>query len=106
MPGESSDDLWVVSGCEPDTRIEFVRVNALRTMCLSITLTGNGDGTTRAVNDQLLVGLSEAGNQALEATAESFSFEMRVGEAMLSHHLTTGRMLPLQEAIAEASKPG
>ena len=27
--------------------------------CLTITLTDNGDGTTRAVNEQLLVGLTE-----------------------------------------------
>lgn len=104
MPGESSDDVWVISRYEPDKRIEFVRVNALRTMCLSITLTDNGDGTTRAVNEQLLVGLTEQGNGALGAMAEGFSFEMRMGEAMLNHYLTTGKKLPLKDAVEIASK--
>lgn len=104
MPGEPSDDVWVISHYEPNTRIEFVRVNALRTMCLPITLTDNGDGTTRAVNEQLLVGLTEQGNQTLGSMADGFSFEMRMGEAMLNHYLTTGKRLPLQDAVAIASK--
>lgn len=104
VPGESSDDVWVISHYEPNVRIEFVRVNALRAMCLSITLTDNGDGTTRAENEQLLVGLTEQGSQSLDSMADSFSFEMRVGEAMLNHYLATGKKLPLQDAIAMASK--
>ncbi|MGE5172675.1 MAG: hypothetical protein ACM3MD_02485 [Betaproteobacteria bacterium] len=103
-PGESSDDVWVISHYEPNTRIEFVRVNALRTTCLSIALTDNGDGTTSAVNEQLLVGLTEQGNQLLDKMSEGFSFEMRMGEAMLNHYLTTGKRLPFQDAIAIASK--
>lgn len=104
FPEESSDDVWVINHYEPDARIEFVRVNALRTMCLSITLTDNGDGTTSAINDQLLVGLTEQGNQALDGMADCFSFEMRMGEAMLNHYLTTGKLLPLQQAVAIASE--
>ncbi len=104
FPGEPSDDVWVINHYEPNTRIEFVRVNSLRTMCLSITLVDNGDGTTRAVNEQLLVGLTEQGNHSLDNMADSFSFEMRMGEAMLNHYLTTGNRLPLQNAVAIASK--
>ncbi len=89
---------------EPNVRIEFIRVNSLRTMCLSITLRDNGDGTTRAVNEQLLVGLSEQGNQSFNSMAGSFEFEMRVGEAMLNHYLTTGKKLPLRDAAGIASK--
>ena len=104
FPGESSDEVWIISLFEPNTKIEFVRVNALRTMCLSITLIANDDGTTRAVNEQLLVGLTEQGNQSLDKIAERFSFEMRMGEAMLNHYLTTGKRLSLRHAIAIASK--
>lgn len=104
MPGEASDDVWVISRYEPDSRIEFVRVNALRTMCLSIALTDTGNGATRAVNEQLLVGLTEEGNQSLDRVSESFSFEMRIGEAMLNHYLATGNRLALQDAVAAASK--
>jgi len=102
-PEEPSDDVWVITRHEPNAAIEFVRVNAQRVMCLSVLLTDNGDGTTQAVNEQLLVGLSEAGNQALDALAERFAFEMRVGEAMLNHYLSTGRRLSLEAAVAAAS---
>lgn len=104
FPGEPSDDVWVISRYEPDIRIEFVRVNALRVISLAITLTDNGDGTTRAVNDQLIVGLTEEGNRSLDGMADSFSFEMRMGEAMLNHYLSTGKQLPMQEAVAWASR--
>ena len=104
FPGESSDDVWVINHYEPNTRIEFVRVNALRAVCFSITLTHDEDGTTSAVNEQLLVGLTEQGNEALDSMADRFSFEMRMGEAMLNHYLTAGRPLPFQEAVALASR--
>jgi len=94
----------VISRYEPSARIEFVCVNALRTRCLAIALTDNGNGTTSAENEQLLVGLTEEGNRLLDSMADSFSFEMRMGEAMLNHYLTTCERLPLQDAAAIASK--
>lgn len=102
--GDASDDVWVVSRYEPNAKIEFVRVNAHRAMTLAISLTDNGDGATRAVNEILLVGLTEQGNQSLEAMQQGFAFEMRLGEAMLNHYLATGRMLPMQDAAAAASQ--
>jgi hypothetical protein len=39
-----------------------------------------------------------------QITKFNFSFEMRMGEAMLNHYLTTGKRLPLQDAVAIASK--
>ncbi len=104
LPGAQSDDVWVISHYEPNARIEFVCVNALRVKCLFITLTDNGDGTTRAENEQLLVGLTEEGNRLLDNMADSFAFEMRLGEAMLNHYLTTGNRLPMKDAVAIASK--
>ncbi len=101
-PGEPSD-VWIVSHYEPISKIEFVRVNSIRTMRLTISLTDNGDGTTRAENDQLLVSLNEEGNQSLDAIAAGFAFEMRMGEEMMNHYLTSGQRLPLQDAIANAS---
>jgi hypothetical protein len=93
----------VINHYEPNTKIEFVRMNVLRTSCLSITLTDNGDGTTSSLVERLLVGLTEQGNQSLDGIAENFSFEWRMGEVMLNHYLTTGKMLPLQDAISIAS---
>jgi hypothetical protein len=105
FPAEPSAEVWTINRHEPDRQIEFIRVNALRVMCLAVALTDNGDGTTTAVNDQLLVALTEQGNQSLESMARSFAFEMRLGEALLNHYLTTGTKLPWQEAVAVASQP-
>jgi len=104
LPEEPLTDVWVISHYEPDTRIEFVRMNALRVSCLSITLTDNGDGTTRSQVEQLLIGLTEQGNQSLDGIAGNFSFEWSMGEAMLNHYLTTGKMLQLQDAMSIAAK--
>jgi hypothetical protein len=55
------------------------------------------------VTEQLLIGLSEEGNQSLDKIAETFSFEMRMGEAMLNHYLATGNRLSLTDAVTIAS---
>ena len=101
---EAPSDVWVISRYEPEASIEFVRMNALRIVFLSYGLTDNGDGTTRSTVEQFLVGLTEQGNQSLDAIAENFPFEFAMGGAMLNHYLTTGSMLSLQDAIAAASK--
>ena len=100
MPAE---DIWVTSEYEPNRRIAFVRVNAHRTLCTTIVLQDDGDGTTRASVEQLLVGLTERGNAMLEETARNFAAEFRMGEAMLNHYLRTGEMLPLPQALAVAA---
>lgn len=105
MPGESSDDVWVISPYEPNSRIEFVRVNGQRVMSYSIILTTNDDGTTTAHNTQVLTALNAEGNQLLNAASDaSFVFEMKMGETMLNHYLTTGKMMPLADAVAETQK--
>lgn len=108
FPGESSDDVWVVSRYEPARRIEFVRVNAARVMCYSIALEDNGDGTTSVNNEQTLIGLNAGGNEFIrdQRNSDGFAVEMRMGEAMLNHYVSTGERLPLQEAVALASRPG
>ena len=105
--GDPLSDVWVISHYEPNTQIAFVRTNGLRISCSSITLTDNGDGTSRSVVEQLLVGLTEKGNQSLDGIAEKFSSDWCAGgirEATLNHFLTTEKMLPLQDAAAVASK--
>ena len=103
FPGDSSDDVWVISRYEPSYRIEFVRVNGQRVMSYSITLEPNDDGTTTAHNNQVLTALNEDGNQMLSKESdENFAFDMRMGEAMLNHFLLTGQRMPLSDAVAAA----
>jgi len=108
FPGEPSDDVWVISRYEPHHCIEFVRVNAVRVMCYFLALTDNGDGTTTIANEQTMFGLNAEGNEFIknQRNSDSFAFEMRMGEAMLNHYVTTGKQLPLKEAAAAASRPG
>jgi hypothetical protein len=104
-PEDGSEEVWVVSRYEPNTRLDCVRVDRRRVMSYSITLEATGDGTTTARNVQVLTALNEEGNQALDAQGdESLVFEMRLGEVMLNHFLATGKPLPLNDAIAAAKK--
>ena len=94
------DDVWVVSHYEPNKRIDFVRFDGRRVMSYSIVLETAADGTTTALNIQISTALNEEGNQLLsEKTDEAFAFEMKVGEMLLNHFLTTGKKLPIMEAI-------
>ncbi|CAE6761264.1 hypothetical protein [Nitrospira defluvii] len=102
VPGDSSDDVWVISRHDPYSLVEFVRVNPLRVISLSIALIDNGDGTTTANNEQVLTALTPDGNRILDGITDTFVFEMRMGEAMLNHYLTTGKRLPLKDAVARA----
>jgi hypothetical protein len=107
FPGDSSDDVWIITRHEPNRRIEFVRVNALRVMTYSIRLRPEEDGTTSADNEQVLTALNEEGNRFLDAMPdEAFPLEMKRGEAMLNHFLRTGQRLPLGEALARAKASG
>lgn len=102
--GNSTDDVWVISRHEPNSMIEFVRFNALWVMILSIVLADNGDGTTTARNEQILTGLTAEGNQILDRISTAFAFELKMGEAMLNHFLTTGKKLSTSDAVAIAKR--
>ena len=103
---EGVEDVWVISHYEPSKRIDFVRLDGRRVMSYSIVLETAADGTTTAHNTQVLTALNEEGNRILGGEADdAFAFEMRVGEMLLNHFLTTGKKLPIAEAI-EAVKRG
>jgi len=87
-------DVWVVSVYRPNEEIQFVRCNGRRTIRYRITLTDNGDGTTRAEWCQVLTGLNDDGNRLVANTTED-AYRQRILdlERRLNHYLTTGRML-------------
>jgi len=99
--GDPSEEVWVISRYEPSRIIEFVRVNAVRVLCYSIVLDDNGDGTTSARNTQTLTALR--GCVLEEGEDEQFLQEMRIGEILLNHYLSTGRRLPFGEAMAKVA---
>lgn len=54
-----------------------------------------------------MTALNEEGNLMLGGEADdAFAFEMRVGEMLLTHFLTTGKMLPIARAIEAVSRAG
>lgn len=94
------EDVWVVSHYEPGKRIDFVRFDGRRVMSYSIVLETATDGTTTAHNTQVMTALNEEGNRILgDESDDAFAFEMKVGEMLLNHFLTTGKKLPIAEAI-------
>ena len=82
-------------------------MNALGVLCYSIVLAREEDGSTSATNERVLTALNPEGNEVLAAlTDRSFVEEMRMGEAMLNHYLSTGSMLPLADALWQESESG
>lgn len=100
------EDVWVISYYDPNKRIDFVRIDGRRVMSYSIVLEAAANGTT-AHNTQVLTALNEEGNRILgDETDDAFTFEMRVGEMLLNHFLTTGKKLPIAEAIEAVKLAG
>lgn len=64
-PADGGLDTWVVSRHEPPARIEFIRVNPLRTMRYDIRLEPDGDDSTILVWDQAMTALSDEGDEQL-----------------------------------------
>jgi hypothetical protein len=92
--GQGGDEVWVVSHYEKDREIQFVRVNPLRVIRFSITLTASGDGATTAVWTHVATGLNEQGNEWVrQYTDEAFQQAVKSREEMLNHYLATGEML-------------
>ena len=94
---DGPDDTWVVSRYEPPSRIEFVRVNGLRSMRYVIELSPHGESGTRATWSQVLTGLNADGDRLLEAQSDqAFSERLSGIERMLNHFLATGERLSLK----------
>ena len=94
FPQDGPPDTWVVSSYEPPRVIEFIRVNALRTIHYAIRLEGEEAGQTRWRWTQTLTGLNEVGN-TLVAAVETAAFAKKIAalEAKLTHFLATGTTL-------------
>ena len=93
---DDGDDVWVVSRYEPFERIEFVRVNARRSMRYIVFLTAV-DGGTRITWTQVITGLTEEGNVDITTKPlEDIHTAMveRCGR-MLSYYFETGKRLDL-----------
>ncbi len=94
FPADGPEDTWVVSRYQPPRSIEFVRVNAWRSMRYAIGLEDGRDGTTRATWTQILTVLHPDGNRLVdEQTDEAFAARMVALEKLLNHYLTTGTRL-------------
>lgn len=94
FPSEGPEETWVVSRYEPPARIEFVRINPLRSVHFSIALTRNPDNTTQARWTQVFTGLSPEGNEFVRSLSdEEFKKKTAGREKMINHFLSTGQML-------------
>ena len=94
FPEDGPEDTWVVSHYEPSKAIEFVRVNALRTIHFTIHLVNAGAGTSQWVWTQTVTGLNTEGNALAKGmTQEAYTTRRAALEKMLNHFLETGKML-------------
>ena len=94
FPQDGPPDIWVISRYEPPRVIEFVRVNALRTVHFSIHLESNEAGWSRWRWTQTLTGLNAEGDARVAAVdASEFAQKIDALGAKLAHFLATGTML-------------
>jgi len=99
FPQDGPEEVWVTSKYDPPARIEFVRVNSLRVIRYTITLKEGGHKNTNADWRQIITGLSDAGDIAIEKmTKENYDDEMQMLQKMLNHFVTTGEMLRYEES--------
>lgn len=97
FPSEGPPETWTVIEYKPNSSIEFLRVNEIRTIRYRIELTDNGDGTTSADWSQLITALNSLGEEYLErVTEEKYRILIENLQAMINHYLTTGRKLPFE----------
>ena len=94
FPQDGPPDVWVISRYEPPRVIEFVRVNALRTIHYAIHLESEAAGHSRWRWTQTLTGLNAEGN-ALIAAVDAADFAQKIDAiaSRLAHFLATGTML-------------
>jgi hypothetical protein len=96
FPADGPKDTWVVSRYEKPVLIEFVRVNPLRVICYTITLSRAENGATEADWAQVITGIREEGQQFVrDLDDEGFTIRMVMVEKMLEHYLVTGAMLKM-----------
>ena len=94
FPQDGPPDIWVISRYEPPCVIEFVRVNALRTVHFSIDLESEGAGRSCWRWTQTLTGLNAEGDARVAAVdASEFAQKIDALGAKLAHFLATGTML-------------
>jgi hypothetical protein len=96
FPDDGPEDTWVVSRYEPLALIEFVRINALRSLRYSISLARKADGTTELLWKQIFTGLSPAGDDVLKGLSEqAYQERMATRERQINHFLSNGKMLKM-----------
>jgi hypothetical protein len=96
FPDDGPEDTWVVSKYEPPKRIEFVRMNSLRSIRYSIELVQQKNGSTQATWKQVMTGLNPEGDIFVDGlTEEAYHGRMKTLENMINHYLKTGDMLEI-----------
>jgi hypothetical protein len=91
--GAVQEEVWIVSRYEPPSRIEFVKFAAeYYIVKYEIVLTQLNNDKVEAHWVQHLIGLTEAGNRAVnERKQEDYAAGIEAMEAKLNHYLLYGK---------------
>lgn len=96
FPNDGPADTWVVSRYEPPVLIEFVRINALRSLRYSISLAREDDDTTKLIWKQIFTGLTPEGDDFIKALSDqAYRERMATRERQINHFLSNGTMLKI-----------
>lgn len=96
-------ETWTCSHYDPPSRIEYVRMSDRTVIRLELILEPAGPGT-RLKGALVVTAVNEAGEEILKDFNESTARKhFTPGFLMLDHYLTTGTMLPQQQAMDMAA---
>jgi hypothetical protein len=98
------DGLWVFAGFEPNSYVEFVRVQKDLVTSARIMVFDNGDGTVTATWHMISTGLTERGNKEVDKLSD----DTHSGPVtkMLGHYLETGKTIRRSALVLEMVAQG
>ncbi|MCJ8500289.1 hypothetical protein [Desulfatitalea alkaliphila] len=98
FPDDGPEDTWVVSRYEPPKLLEFVRINAIRSIRYCINVIQQDDGSTQATWKQVITALNTDGDTFVNhLTDDAYDGEMTILQKMINHFLKTGEMLKIMK---------
>ena len=95
-PDDGGKDIWVISRYETDKRIQFVRVNSIRSITYDLFIT-EANEQTRILWQQQVTALNEKGNAFLETVNQvAFTNQIMMLQKLLNFYIETGKRMAME----------
>ncbi len=94
-PHDGGKDIWVISRHDLNERVQFIRVDSIRSIRYDLTLTED-EGKTKILWQQEVTALNERGNTFVETVKQhEFDKQIKMLEELLNFYVENGRAKPM-----------